>query len=591
MTDRWTLDLPTFLHAVRRRWWLILLLTVAATALAYGVSSLQDDRYDATADLLFRPVDPAPRIDPTTPPPDLADAPERTAATNLALASSESVARRAHEALDSGLSVEELRDRVSFEPKGQADIVSVKASAGSAEEAARIANAFANEVVEVRRENAQAKVQQVIDTIRGQLEVLDPASPTVATLTRRAEQLEAEKALQTGDVELAEEALPPAEPSAPKPLRNGVIGGFLGLLLGIGIALVLQRLDRRLDDEDAVASITGAPLIGRIPVRKDAEWERQLYLEAFQFLRANLQLRADTKDCRTIAVTSALPGNGKSTVVVGLADALGLSGADVVAVDCDLRRPTLHSNFALDSDSGLTSVIMGASSATDELQDTTHARVRLLAAGRSTPISPSVLAASDRLHELFDELRDSADYVLVDTAPVVIGAEASTVAAAVDGVIVVVDQDTVGPDLLEAATQQLHNAGAKIIGVVLNRAEVLLADEAYRGYYGSGAARTEDTGPTIRWSEAAPAPIVPKPLPATTGGDGAGPSSGGGTGGKPRANGGNRPQGSNRRRSQRQKAGARKGGSGPAGGKGGGGSGNGGGKGPGKAEDGPASES
>ncbi len=494
MTERWTLDLATLLRALRARWWLIGLTALVAGGLAFALSMLQDDRYEATADLLFRPSDPAPRIDPATAPPDAADAPERTAATNLALASADTVARQVKSKLRSPLSVDELRERVELAPEGQADIVTVTASGGSRDEAARIANAFAEEVVALRRRTAEAKVQRVIDAISSRLAAVPRDSGTAEELSRRAEQLRVEKGLQTGDVELAEPAIPPRERSSPRPLTNSAIGLVLGLLVGVALALVLQRLDRRIESEDELADIVGAPTIGRIPLAKETRWERELFYEGFQFLRANLQLREEARDCRTIAVTSALPGNGKSTVTVGLAKALAASGSTVVAVDGDLRRPTLHQNFGVPAEPGMTNIIGGGADVLEQLQPTLLAPVSLLAAGPALPISASVMAASKPLQELFQTLRGVADYVIVDTAPVTIGADASTIATAVDGVIVVVDQATVKREALKAANEQLTGSGAHVIGVVLNRASVLLAEEAYRGYYGSGAEQLSADG-------------------------------------------------------------------------------------------------
>ena len=477
-------DLGTALVALRRRWWLPLAAAVIAAALAVAVSLAQPERYKAEASLLFREPDPPPRVDPSEPAPEANQAPERTAATNLALASVDQVAFRVKNELRTPLSAREVRNRVDIAPAGQADIVTITATGDSPQQAVLLANAFAGEVVELRSASAKQKVQQVIDAISAQLAAA-PEGAGANELRRRARQLTIEKRLRNGDVEVAERAIPPRAASSPKPLRNGLIGGGLVLLLVVLAALVLWRFDRRVESDEEVPEIVGSPVLARIPVRKETGWERELYDEAFQFLRANLELRDPDRHQRVIAVTSPLPGDGKSTVVMGLAQALAVSGSRVIVVDCDLRRPSLHETYGVSGDQGVTSALV----ITDKdpvrlLKQTSYPLVRLLAAGSRLPVPASVMAATRSMKTLLDRLRRAADYVLVDTSPITIGADASSIAAAVDATIVVVDAAQARRDELEAAMQQLGTVRAKVTGVVLNRAGVLLEEEAYRGYYG-----------------------------------------------------------------------------------------------------------
>jgi capsular exopolysaccharide synthesis family protein len=477
-------DLQAVTRALRRRWRLIALVTILSAGVALGVSLALPDRYKASADLLFREADPAPNIDPTEPLPDRSQAPERIAATNLALASLDKLATRVETKLRTDMSAKELRDSVELDPQGQADIVTITATGDTAQEAARIANAFANEVVALRREDAQQKIQRVIDAIEAKLAATPETDELAAQLRQRAEQLDVERQLETGEVEIAEEAIPPRERSSPKPARNTAIGFLLGLILGSLLAVLLQRFDRRVESESEVGAIFDAPVIARVPVERSTGWERELFAEAFQFLRANLQLRDDEGKCRSIAVTSALPGNGKSTVAVRLAEALALSGAEVVVVDSDLRRPTLHEYYGVNAHEGLTSALVGLRDPAAMLRPTDVPAVRLLPAGPLMALPASVLAGTKGMTGVLTRLREVADYVIVDTSPVTIGADASAIASCVDATLMVVDVASVRRDILSAASEQLRAARANIVGVVINRAEILLQDEAYRGYYG-----------------------------------------------------------------------------------------------------------
>ena len=504
------LDLQAVLNALRDRWKLIALVAVVAAGLALGASLLMPDRYDAEADLLFRQPDPAPNIDPSEPQPDRAEAPERIAATSLGLASLDKVSARVETKLDTDMSVEELRDSIKLEPQGQADIVTITASAETAEEAALIANTFAAEVVALRREDARAKIQRVIDAIDAKLAGLPPEEALAGELRRRTQQLSVEKGLETGEAEVAEKALPPLDKSAPKPLRNTLVALLLGLIVGIILAIVLKRLDRRVESEDEVSDMVGAPVIARIPVERSSGWERELFIESFQFLRANLQLRDPGARRRSIAITSALPGNGKSTVAARLSEAIALSGSEVIVVDCDLRRPSLHEYFGVDPREGVTTALIGRRDPVELLQPTRTPGVRVLPAGPVLALPASVLAGSTGMAEILEQLSGEADYVIVDTSPVTIGADTSAIASVVDATVMVVDLNSASRDVLAAAIEQLRGARADIVGVVINRAEILLKDTAYQGYFGVSGRSAFSGEP----AGAAPALPLPPPAPA-----------------------------------------------------------------------------
>jgi capsular exopolysaccharide synthesis family protein len=470
--NTWPTTVSTVASGVRRRPWLIPLVALVVGALAYGISTQIPDKYEATSRLLFQPVDPAPRVDPATPGPDASSTPERTAATNLALASAAADATTVtvRDKLRLGLGLQDLRDRVGLTPEGQADIVTITATGGSAAEATRIANTYAAEIVALRQRRAQDRVQRVIDAINARLAAGPPAD-VASTLQARSEQLQVEKALQTGDVEVAELAVPPAAPSAPRPLLNGMIGAALGVLLALGLAVVLRRQDRPVEDEEDLETIIGADVLARVPNRGDSAVGRQGFREALHFLRTNLQLREDARRARVIGLVSPTPGHGKSVVAVGLTDALATSGSDVIAIDCDLRRPALHRYLHGELSPGVVDVIDGRDETSSLVQETSHAGVRLVAAGAALSESTSSSVGLGRITRLLKHMRQSADYVIVDTSAVTIGADSTVVAKALDGVIMVVDLKVVDRDVLAAATEQLRGAGVRIFGIVLNRAE------------------------------------------------------------------------------------------------------------------------
>jgi capsular exopolysaccharide synthesis family protein len=156
----------------------------------------------------------------------------------------------------------------------------------------------------------------------------------------------------------------------------------------------------------------------------------------------------------------------------------------VIIVDCDLRRPTLHEYYGVNTNEGLTTALVGVRDPLEMLRQTGTPGIRLLPAGPLMPVPASVLAGTKGMDHVLSRLVGAADYVLVDTSPVTIGADTSAIAASVDATVMVVDLETARRDVLAAAVEQLRAARANIVGVVVNRAETLLRDHAYRGYYG-----------------------------------------------------------------------------------------------------------
>ncbi|MEN3279927.1 MAG: tyrosine-protein kinase [Solirubrobacteraceae bacterium] len=567
MTGYLGMDLPRFLALVRARKWLIAAIVVAAAALALAASLTQSSRYQASADLIFGRTTNADAII-TGGATDVAEDPVRAAATNLALASLDTVAARVKQRFRGSATVDEIRSAVSIHSQGESDVVSVTAEWSSPAQAAAIANAFATEIVAQRRETAQADIQRGIDALKARV----PPAPTsaaertsAATIEGKITDLESLKALTTGNVHIAESATPPDHRSSPRPARNAIIAGFVAAILSLFLVVLLARFDDRIRDEDELAELMETSVLTRIPAversrRLTQVWtphQDRAFLESFEFLRLNLQLMGRDGDSMVVAMTSPTANDGKTTVVSWLARALALSGDEVVAVDLDLRKPELHTYFnanrepgdgvleallsaatenggppALDADDGDAEVedahddrpqgrrvytsedinigldelarlggnarkaARSLKASGRDISESTlrrwkdihaplYAEIRaartrgIIAAphlrllpGNHHPELPSGLIARGRLRHLFDELRMDADWVLVDTVPVSTVADASAVASAADGVILVIDLERVRRRDLLAAKKQLANARATILGIVLNRAVV-----------------------------------------------------------------------------------------------------------------------
>lgn len=206
--------------------------------------------------------------------------------------------------------------------------------------------------------------------------------------------------------------------------------------------------------------------------------------EAFRTLRTNIQFKALDNPIRTILVTSSAPEEGKSTVAANLAVSLAQTGAAVVAVDCDLRNPSLHRVFGLPNERGLTSLMLAAdANSRDFLQRSEEGGLDVLTSGPLPP-NPAELLGSKRMENLVRELRGLADYVVFDTPPVLAVTDAAVLATKVDGTILVLGAGKARRDAAKKAKRTLEELSGRFLGVVMNN--VKLDHEAQSGYYGGG---------------------------------------------------------------------------------------------------------
>jgi Mrp family chromosome partitioning ATPase/capsular polysaccharide biosynthesis protein len=451
------LDLNQLVTLVKPRAGLIAVVALLAACAAFVVSLSQRERYEATAVLLFGGTQSAELLlDGGTP--DGGSTPERTKATNIALASMDRVAERVKRRLDTPASVDQLKRSMDIAARGESDLVDLTAEWDTPNGAALLATTFAEEFVALRRSMAQADIQRAIDALKRRIRPGEGGEET-ASLERRIAQLLLLKTVDNGDVRLADRATPPQHASSPRPLFNAAAAGLVVLVLGFGAVVLLAGLDTRIHGERELTELIPAPVLARIPdvgrarrfIVSAARHQESAFLEAVQFLRLSVQRVRPEGRGVVVAVTSPLSRDGKTMVVAWLAQSLALSEAEVVAVDCDLRNPTLHTYFE----------------ARDELGDVLP-NLRLVPAADQAAL-PFEIAGHEPMWRTFDRLRDQADYVVVDTSPVASVAHASAVAAVADHVILVIDLERIRRQDLLAALEQLENARVRILGVVLNR--------------------------------------------------------------------------------------------------------------------------
>lgn len=265
------------------------------------------------------------------------------------------------------------------------------------------------------------------------------------------------------------------------------LGIVVGLIAGIGLAFVFEYVDTTLYTREQIESVTALTTLGEIPVSRHHQHiaalnGNTLHSEAFRFLRASIFFEQETLP-QTLLVTSALPGEGKSTIVANLALAVAQSRRKVIVVDTDLRLPTLHKIFDLPVEPGLSDILQQKTTLTEAIQESTIPGIRVITSG-AVPPNPAELLDSPQLAELVDALKQQTDLVLFDTPSLLAVSDAAVLAPLVDGTVLVVSQAQASQQAVQAARYHLTAVGARLVGIVVNRANQMT------NYYGRYKAKS-----------------------------------------------------------------------------------------------------
>lgn len=266
----------------------------------------------------------------------------------------------------------------------------------------------------------------------------------------------------------------PEEPAGLPKFLYSALGIIVGLTAGVGLAFLFENLDTTLHTPEQIEAATQTSTLGQIPtVRRQRPMVFTNGLspevETYRRLRTNLLALDTSTPLQTMLVASAEPEEGKTTIVANLACAIAESGRQVVAVDCDLRRPSLHAIFGLTNKIGLSTVLQQETTLDEALQATEFHGLQVLCAGPVTP-KPTALLDSRAMSALIATLRQHFDIVLFDTPAIGAVVDAAILAPSADGVLLVVERAKTQEKAVRAAYRQLADVGAKPIGVVMNRA-------------------------------------------------------------------------------------------------------------------------
>lgn len=312
------------------------------------------------------------------------------------------------------------------------------------------------------------------------------AEKTYLAVQDRYQQLRIAEESTLANAEVMEPALLPTVPVSPKVKLNLVLGVLVGLMLGVGLAALLEALDVSISSADDLEKALGLPLLGTVGRIADAN-DRSLVragglsevAEAFRLIRSNIAFLAVDRKLGALTVTSTSKGEGKTTTAVNLAVTLAQVGRRVLLMDCDLRRPNVHHQFGLSNSMGLTNAIAGGAPVLDLIQKVEIPNLHVITSGPIPP-NPAELLDSERFNSIREMLKAEYDLVICDVTPILGVADALVLAGKTDGVVFVVGAGEVDRGAVGRALQSIQQAHGHVLGAVLNKAN---RSPSYYEYY------------------------------------------------------------------------------------------------------------
>jgi capsular exopolysaccharide synthesis family protein len=484
------------LDAFRRHWLIVIGVVLACIAVMVVRYERAAKVYAATASVTFQSgtlSDAALQVTPTV----NAD-PVREAATNVLIAHSPEVASAVVRELKLKSPPSELLGLVSVEAAENAEVLHIIAKTGDPRYAASLANAFAEQYIAFKANSQLSSIETARNEIQHQIEALPAGSTGRASLEQSLQRLGQLRAAAYGGANIIGRATPPTEPSGTKLSTTIIIGLLLGLALAFTIIFLFESLDRRIKSIDEFERIYRMPTLAGVPqdgFRTKFVSRRSEGLEPYRILRSALDFAAVTQPLNTLLVTSAVSGEGKTTVAIDLAQVIALAGRRVTLVELDLRRPTFSQHFKLETSTGLTTALTRPETVKELIVSPIPElpNFLVLPAGRIPP-NPSELLGSQNLADILEALAADDSMVVIDTPPVNPVADTQVLlnCPAVDGAIMVARSEMTTRDAARRARSILDRHTIKPIGMVITG----LRDGGRYGY-GAYESKTSPTGDGI----------------------------------------------------------------------------------------------
>jgi capsular exopolysaccharide synthesis family protein len=438
----------SYARAIRKSWWIIIIAAILGAAVGYGYSKAQTKLY--ASHLTFWVATPTLNGQDANANNQFA---QERAASYAALLTSDSLARRVINDTGLHISASTLSKEISASAELNTILIDVTVTDADPDQAFRIAKSvgaqfpsLVNDLDNRARAGGSAVSLRVV------------SGPTRSGV-----------------------------PVSPRTKLNVLLGFALGLLVGLGLAVLRETLDVSVRGVDSMRELTGAPMLASIPYSSSVRTQPLVLqestystrAEALRQLRTNLQFLDAAHPARVIVITSAVAGEGKSLVALNLALVTAEAGRSVVVIEADLRKPRISDLLGLDRSVGLSTVLAGQASYEDAVQRWGSTRLDVLSSGMPPP-NPSELIDSARMTELIEGLRELYDMVVIDTPPLVPVTDAAIIAAQVDGAVLVIRHGRTRRGHLRTAIASLDAVHARLLGGVMNMTALRRADR--RGY-------------------------------------------------------------------------------------------------------------
>lgn len=456
------MDLKDYLRILRENWLPIVLITLLGLGLAAGATALTQPKYTASTQV-FVAVGGG---DSATEILQGSSFSEKRVTSYVSLAKSPRVLQPVIDELGLDTTAEELAETVTANAPLQTVLINIGATHTDPERAAQIADATA---------------ESLIRTV-GEVETPEASGEPLV------------------DLSVVDEARIPDSPSSPRTLLNLALGLVIGAALGVAYALLKTILDTRIRRREDVERITDAPVLGVVAEDRTAEDEPLLTVDAstwgpraesYRQLRTHLKFTNVDGGTQTVVVTSSVPGEGKTTTATNLAVMIAESGARVLIVDADLRRPRVAKTLGVEGAVGLSTILSGQIDVEDAVQVWGESGELDVIASGEIPPNPSELLGSENMRRVLDWAQQNYDIVLLDAPPLQPVTDPTVLAAQCSGVVLVCRVDGYNHrEPLREALENLEASGARLLGLVLTRVPVKRSGYQYYDYQPDAAEPT-----------------------------------------------------------------------------------------------------
>jgi capsular exopolysaccharide synthesis family protein len=518
------LDLQQYFSLFWHWAWLILLVTLVAGIVAFLISKQLTPYYESSTTLL---VDEAPATQTT----DYSSVmmSQKLTSTYSQMMAKDPVLSEVTSQLGLSMTLDDLRKLITVTPVRDTQLIAVTAETTnpqlSADIANKIAAVFSTQIQEIQSQRfaqSKATLEAQLSDLENQIKSYESAANSAASLDEKNRQdakvtqyrqiysnllqsyesVRLSEAQSVSSVVQVETAAPNPKAVRPKVLQNTFLAALVGMLLAAGGIVAREALDDTIKTPEDISRKFKLPVLGVInhfngidstPITLSDP--RSPTAEAYRTLRTNISYTSVDKPLRTLMVTSAEPGEGKTTTISNLAVALAQNGRQVIVADCDLRHPRVHTYFKLNNRKGLSNLFAQSSVVLDGSRQPTDVDSLSVVTTGTLPPNPAELLGSKKMQSIIDTLTESADVVLVDTPPILAVTDAAVLAPNLDGVLLVVQPGKTRLSGLRLTLEQMHQVKAKVLGVVLNNVTTRRSSygyhyryyrnySAYQSYYG-----------------------------------------------------------------------------------------------------------